>query len=100
MDRVNPNNFNAFLEELEPLPYNWSRYDAHESYLKNTEDDYHINFQQDDDDVGANNESDDEENDETESDEESKVSPAEKKRKRDIDDNNVDDTPQGLVHKV
>ena len=86
------------MYELEPLPPNWSRYDAHESYLTKTEDVYHLNFQQDDDYVGANIECQAEENEETESDDESKVSTTREKRK--FDDDSADGTPQGHVQPV
>ena len=92
MDRVYPNNFKNVLDELEPLPPTWSRYDAHESYLNKTEDVYHLNFQQDEDYVDF------EENEETESDDKSKVSMTPKKRK--FDDDSADDTPEGHVQPV
>ena len=85
MDRVYPDNFTNVLEELEPLPPAWSRYDAHESYKVDTEDVYHFNFQDDDD-------------YETESDDESKVSLTPKKRKLNRD--SAGDTPQGHVQPV
>ena len=89
MDRVYPDNFTNILEELEPLPPAWSRYNAHDSYRAKTEDVYHLNFQQDDD---------YEDNEETESDDESKVSMTPKKRK--FVDNSDGDTPQGYVQPV
>ena len=79
MDRVYPNNFKDVLDELEPLPCNWSRYDAHEGYLTKTEDLFHLNFQQEDKYSEADIVYHEEENEETESNNESKTSVQRKK---------------------